>query len=292
MTSGNSTKPGNGDSSGIVFEPAPHLNEGSIVEYELKTALALQSSMEEGLQKLKKKTSKEHVHKSRVALRRWFSVWSLLQEEGWDSEEFSRKQMMPLKTLLKAMGALRDLDVAIDKAELLQCTSSMIKKLRRRRTKKENVLSELLKGISPLGITQEIEVYLHCRAEVMGKTTKLSPYEVLDEYLKRQEQKVKKLARKAATPEALHKTRLGIKKWRYLLTECMGLTNFDLVNAQTLLGEMHDLDRLELMLRKRKQPDDVFKRLKTARAELFREWMRTRDNLPYGLRPGISTLKA
>lgn len=292
MTSGNSAPEGNGSSRVIQFTPAPHLAEGSIVEYELRTALALQVSMEEGLRKLKEKTSKENVHKSRVALRRWFSVWSLLQEEGWNSAEFDRNQIRPLKSLLKSMGRLRDLDVAIEKAKSLQCTKELIKRLKLKRKKREDELTAMLSDLSPLEITDAIGVYLRKRAEIMDKASRSTPYEVLDEHLREQEQKVSKLARKAADPESLHKTRLAIKKWRYLLTECMGLTNFDLVKAQTVLGDMHDLDRLEEILKKNKEPAEVFKRLKSARAELYRDWMRTRESLPYTLRPGVSTLKA
>lgn len=288
VTSEKSAKEG----SDSTFTPAPHLAEGSVVEYELNTALSLQAAMQDALKKLKHKTSKERVHKSRVSLRRWFSVWSLLEEEGWSTEEFNRDHIAPLKKLLKAMGQLRDTDVALENAHKLECSESFIKRLKRQRKKKQKKLAALLDEIAPIEITDSISTYLHRQAEQMGKVSKCTPYEVLDEHLRLQEKKVKALARKAATAEALHKTRLGIKKWRYLLTECMGLTNFDLVTAQTLLGELHDLDRLELILRKHDEPSATFKRLRIARAELFRGWTGIRESLPYGLRPGISTLKA
>lgn len=276
----------------MEFEPSAHLSEGSIVEYELSTAMALQVAMDQGLRKLKKKTSKDNVHKSRVSLRRWFSVWSVMQMEGWDSDEFTRKQIKPLKRLLKAMGALRDIDVCIEKAESIGCTERLLKKLEKVRKKKEAQLIELIDNLNPLEITSEIGEYLKKRAEVLVKERRGTPYEVLDTYVRTQEDKVRKIALKAATAEDLHKTRLGIKKWRYLLTECMGLTNLELVNAQTLLGDLHDLDSLEQILKKYEEPPEVFKALRASRGDLFREWMRCREKLPYGLRPGCSHPKA
>lgn len=288
MASGKQRNPERDATPEMEFEPSPHLTEGSIVEYELRTAMALQVAMEEGLRKLKKKTNKENVHKSRVSLRRWFSVWSVMQDEGWDSEEFAKKQIKPLKRLLKAMGALRDMDVCIEKAESIECTEGLLKKLKKGRKKKEEKLVELIDSLSPLDITQEIGQYLRKRAEKLVQERKSTPYEVLDAYVRTQEDKVRKIALKAATSEDLHKTRLGIKKWRYLLTECMGLTNLELVKAQTLLGEMHDLDSLEGIIIEHEEPQEVFKALRAARGDLFREWMRCREKLPYGLRPGFS----
>lgn len=285
-------KPQDEETAEYEFEPSPHLSEGSIVDYELRTALALRVAMEDGLRKLKKKTSKDNVHKSRVSLRRWFSVWSVMQEEGWDSDEFAKNQIKPLKKLLKAMGALRDMDVCIEKAKSIECSDDLLKKLKRNRKKRERELTDLIDNLSPLGITEEIGVYLHKRAASLTKVSRARPYEVLDEHVRIQEEKVKKIALKAADPEALHKVRLGIKKWRYLLTECMGLTNLELVNAQTVLGEMHDLDRLELIIKENNEAEKVFKALRAARGDLFREWMRCREKLPYGLRPGISHPKA
>lgn len=288
MASGKQQKPEIGAAPEMEFEPSPHLNEGSIVEYELSTAMALRVAMEDGLRKLKKKTSKENVHKSRVSLRRWFSVWSVMQDEGWDSEEFAKKQIRPLKRLLKAMGALRDMDVCIEKAESIECTEGLLKKLKKGRKKKEEKLVELIDSLDPLDITEEIGQYLEKRAEQLVQERKGTPYEILDAYVRTQENKVRKIALKAATSEDLHKTRLGIKKWRYLLTECMGLTNLDLVKAQTLLGDMHDLDSLEAIIKEQEEPQEVFKALRAARGDLFREWMRCREKLPYGLRPGCS----
>ena len=111
--------------------------------------------------------------------------------------------------------------------------------------------------------------------------------EHFEPYLFGIEAKVKKLAEKASSPEELHELRLSIKKWRYLLTDCLGLTNREIVMAQTILGEIHDLDRIQPELEKYSTRQKPRNRLKKRRQSLLESFDEIRMRLPYGLRPGI-----
>lgn len=279
------------------FLSLPHLAEGSWVDFELKSAQALASALESELNKLKRRVSKERVHKSRVALRRWFSVWSVLEEDGWDSKKFRKSVIKPLKKLLKKLGSVRDLDVNIDLARKLGCDKALIKKFARQRRKSRRTLETLIKSMDVAEITGGINSYLSNKAERLKSSLEKkgvldnSPYTHFDRYLSRHELRVKRLAKKARSPEALHELRLAIKHWRYLLVECMGLSNGELVMAQQYLGDIHDLDRFRLVLEKIFPRSRPLRKLKSTRQQLLDKFDTCRYRLPYGLRPGLRSFK-
>src|SRR5262249_37550434 len=111
-----------------------------------------------------------------------------------------------------------------------------------------------------------------------------SAFNHIDTYILAQEDMVRELEARAQTPEQLHELRLGVKRWRYMLTEFFGLTTLQLVRAQQILGRLHDLDRISDLL-DGNCPDDVRLRLEDQRRQLLQDFSLIRQCLPYGLRP-------
>ncbi|MBX9689830.1 MAG: CHAD domain-containing protein [Candidatus Obscuribacterales bacterium] len=281
------------DRYGIYSRPA-HLASETWVDFELRTSLQLLASMEAELKKLRLRVIKERVHKSRVSLRRWFSVWSFLAEEGWEEKKFRKKVLRPLREFLKELGALRDCDVNIEIAEKLKCDDETLEDLEKARKRLKRRIDRALSQINPEELSRAIEKFLTRRAEELREFIKSKPdldhsaFAHFDRYLGAHEEQVKKVAERASTPESLHKLRLSIKKWRYLLTECMGLTNLNLVRAQTVLGEIHDFDRLQPELELHPVGDAAaLARLHDERLQLVNEFELLKKDLPYGLRPGL-----
>ena len=275
------------------YSPPEHLSTESYVEFELRSAINLLNPMVSELKKLKLRLIKERVHKSRVALRRWFSVWGLLSDDGWEKKKFKKGVLKPLRQFLKELGELRDCDVNIDTAEKLECAKDTLSEFKKERKKFKKVVDDSLEGIDPDELKDKIELYLQQHALKLSQQLQNSArddhsaFSRFDRYISEHEQIVRQLSEKASTPESLHKLRLAIKKWRYLLTECMGLTNLELVRAQTLLGDIHDLDRLEQALLETAPKDPVLGRLRKERSTLVQEFEGCKNELPYGLRPGI-----
>lgn len=262
------------------------------MDFELKAALNLLRGVEAELKKLKLRVIKERVHKSRVSLRRWVSVWSFLAEDGWEDKKFKKKVLTPLKSFLKELGDLRDCDVNIETGEKLFCDESTLDEFKKTRKKLKRKIEKSLADMNPPKLVEQIEGYLLDKADQLREEMKISPhgdqsaFAHFDRYLAAHEEQVKKLSARASTAESLHKLRLAIKKWRYLLTECMGLTNLELVRAQTLLGEIHDYDRLEPALEMHGESTGALIRLRLERAALIREFEELKVLLPIGLRPG------
>lgn len=275
-----------------TYSPPQHLSSESWVEFELRSALNLLGPMLGELKKLKLRLTKERVHKSRVSLRRWFSVWGLLADDGWEKKKFRKRVLKPLRKFLKELGSLRDCDVNIETAEKLSCDKSTLDDFKKERKKLKKQIDESLRKIDPEDLNHIIESYLS--EQSVALTIKLhaageadhSAFSHFDKYASEHEKLVRDLSSRATTPDSLHKLRLAVKKWRYLLTECMGLTNLDLVRAQTLLGDIHDFDRLEPILKESKADNESLQRLRKERAKLVKEFESCKNDLPYGLRPG------
>lgn len=277
--------------------PPVHLSEQSWIEFELSAAFALSTSLADELTKLKHRVSRERVHKSRVALRRWFSVWIVLDEDGWSRKRFRKGVIKPLRKLLKKLGDVRDLDVNIELARKLDCEKPVIKRLARQRRKARKKLEKLIKATDWPSLTAGIHDYLAQTAEdltlALGTKDKKidTAYAHFDRYIDRLEKRVKRMVKTAKSPEALHQLRLSIKQWRYLLVECFGLSNNELVMSQQYLGDIHDLDRFRLVLTKISGQNQALVRLKVRRQQLLTRFKPESQRLPYGLRPGFHSFK-
>lgn len=275
----------------------PHLARTGWITHEAQCAIAVYQELRKELRALKKKVSPNHVHKARVTLRRWFSVWKVLREDHWESQLYTKSIGKRMKKLQKMLGQLRDTDVNIEQSEKLGCTQKLIDSMKEQRQELEKELEKYVRKQDLKDLMDKLGAYLRKRAQKI--TLKLprakaeqSAYQHIELFLLKQESIVRERAETAKEPEEYHELRLGIKGWRYLLTEFFGVTNLELVRAQQILGQMHDLDRLTPLLIQDQGQKEALSKLKERRKELLSQIDEMRQRLPYGLRPQITSTKA
>lgn len=275
----------------------PHIEQTPWLDYQQATVQALCESLSAELKDLHDKPAAKRVHDTRVALRRWFSVWAVLQDDGWESKKFRGKVVRKLRKLLKLLGRLRDWDVNLELAEALGCPPALLAEWAAARKLVRRAVKSGVKHLDTDLIVSRMKKYLTVRAEKLKEKLHtypeepLSSYQRLDQSVSEQEQQVRELEATASTIEELHQLRLGIKRWRYLMTEFFGLTNLELVRAQQLLGKLNDYQRLDLLLAERDAAETKAK-LQSEKARLLEEFGRIRRYLPYGLRPLIVSIVA
>jgi len=202
----------------------------------------------------------------------------------------------PLKKLLSLLGELRDTDVNLETGSNLGCSEETMELWLDQRERLKGKSEKYIRKLDIKRLLKYARQYLLEHAEQVEKRTppkkaRKPAFEHLDQHLTNAENEVRHLAHSAESPEELHKLRLGIKRWRYLLTEFFGLTNLELVRAQQILGQIHDLDRLTPLLRTNARDEQPLRNLEETRKKLLIEINHMRARLPYGLRPHITTLK-
>lgn len=275
----------------------PHLAQSSWINYEAQAAIAVVESLGDELQRLNKKVNADRVHKSRVALRRWFSVWSVMKNDEWESNKFKKEIARPLRKLLSMLGDLRDQDVNLELGAKLDVSKKLLGEWEVERKRLKRRIQDYVDEIDLDDLVKEIPKYLRKRADKVeqavqnGKVLQESAYVHLDRFVIEHERQVRQAAASATSPEEMHALRLSIKRWRYILTEFFGLTNLELVRAQQLLGQIHDLDRLTLILEKDKSQERALVNLERRRMQLLEDFTRMRNDLPYGLRPVMYSTK-
>ncbi len=275
----------------------PHLGSTSWLTFESSCAESFAKQLKLELGRLDKQASVKAVHDTRVALRRWGSVWSVFENDGWQSKEYDRKFGKPLKKLLKALGEIRDLDVNIKIGQEVAVPAEIIDQWKIERHKLKQKIEKKVKKLKLKSLAKNLAKYLKDRpnrivAAHTGKKRillKVSAYDHLNNYLSDQERLVQALDTQAKTPDELHQLRLSIKRWRYLLTEFFGLTNLQLYNAQQYLGKLHDYNRLILLV----QDNDKCKASKQILTKRYNEnlaqYRKIRKHLCYGLRPEVKS---
>lgn len=288
--------------SGTAEDPArsvapPHLSRTSWITHEANCALAVYQDLRKDLTALKKKVTANRVHRARVALRRWFSIWKVLKTDRWESSSYQKKIGERLKKLQKLLGDLRDVDVNMEQAAKLGCSDGLIKLWDGQRKRLERKLVRYVETQDIRDLMNKLGRYLRKRAQKIQADlprakAEQSAFHHIEMYLLKQESIVREQAENAETAEELHEFRLGIKGWRYLLTEFFGVTNLELVRAQQVLGQLHDLDRLTPLLVEAKEQKATLGRLKERRKQLLAQIEEMRTRLPYGLRPQITSTKA
>lgn len=288
--------------SGTADDPSratapPHLARTNWITHEANCALAVYQDLRKDLRALKKKVSANHVHKARVTLRRWFSVWKVLREDDWESKSYKKGIGSRLRKLQKMLGELRDLDVNIEQAEKLECDKKLIELWNSQRKRLEKRLEKFVSTQDLGDLMNKLGRYLRKRAQKIQAglpraKAERSAFHHIEMFLLHQESIVREQAASARTSEELHQFRLGIKGWRYLLTEFFGVTNLELVRAQQVLGQVHDLDRLTPFLIDAPAQKESLARLKERRKALVHDVDKMRSKLPYGLRPQITSTKA
>ncbi len=274
-----------------------HLSDATWIDFEFEAALKLSRNLSVELNKLNQKVSERRVHKARVALRRWFTIWKVLKEDGWQTKSLRAKIVRPLKDLLSLLGKLRDFDVSISICQELEAPKKLLDDLQKSRNKLRVLISDYIHSSDIDKLSKRLEKQLKKRAKKYTKSSfatkkaKLSAFKHIDKYVVQQEKTVRKLAKKAMTPKQLHQLRLGIKGWRYLLAEFFGLTTLELVTTQQLLGQIHDLDRVAILLSKSKNSENSLRLLAVKRSDLLKDFEQVRENMPYGLRPAVISMK-
>jgi CHAD domain-containing protein len=282
-------------STHFVAAIPPHIEQASWLDFQKSTELLLCDSVSQELAPLSKKPTEKRVHETRVALRRWFSVWAVLKEDGWSSKKINKKVVSKLRKLLKALGNLRDLDVNIELGKTFGCPQSILAEWDEQQRHVRRKVRSRIDHLEPAVLLMRLRNYLNKRYVALrdknanSSAKPVSTYYLLDRYVCEQEMRVKELESAASTPEELHKLRLAIKRWRYLLTEFFGLTNLQLVRAQQLLGRLNDYQRIEKLLIERQLPElnELTEKIKTERQRLIEEFATVREELPYGLRPVV-----
>ncbi|HEY9773640.1 MAG TPA: CHAD domain-containing protein [Planktothrix sp.] len=280
----------------------PHLNQRPWLEFEEATASALCNNVAGELKLIAKKCSAKHVHDTRVALRRWDSIWQVLERDGWRTKKYWQKVGKELKTLRKLLGDLRDWDVNFELAETLDLPEEVLDVWLKERARAEKKVKQDLRSLDIKQLIKRIDKFVRVRPQELRReiaATRLrrlaeSAYTHLEPFLDEQEQMVRRLERRANTPETLHQLRLCIKGWRYLLTEFFGLTNLELVKAQQLLGKYNDVHRVLRLLtgdeKTRELAKDAVVKLEAQSEQLMKEFTEFRKSLPYGLRPSVVSL--
>jgi CHAD domain-containing protein len=280
----------------------PHLNQCSWLEFEEQTAVLLFEGLAQELKAINKKASAKRVHDTRVALRRWDSIWAVLERDGWRTKEYWSETGKTLKKLRKLLGDLRDWDVNMELGDSLTVPDIVLERWSQERLKVAKQVESELRRTDIKTLIKRMRKFIHARAgklrdqleESEPDKLKQTAYIHLNPFLIENEELTRMTERLAHDPLSLHGLRLCIKAWRYLLTEFFGLTNLELVRAQQLLGKYNDLHRVRRSLEQ--EPfalaKDAISKIDSQSAVLMKEFTEFRKSLPYGLRPAvISTAK-
>ena len=257
--------------------------------------MALYRELKPALQELSRNPNAKNVHESRVLLRRWSSVWKVLKADGWRTKPEGRDLERQLKELSQTLGCLRDCDVNIEIAESLGAARKILHNWKYERELLARKAKKDLHQLDIKALMRRLRKLLKTRpAKLKAKLTPPleSAYKHLERFVARQEDFSRQLAATARQPQELHSLRLSIKAWRYLLVEFYGLTNLELVRAQQLLGKLNDLHRIAGLLSKYESDlvSETLSKLTIQQNKLLDEFEQIRGNLPFGLRPRVSTV--
>jgi CHAD domain-containing protein len=200
--------------------------------------------------KVYRKPSVKSVHQLRVALRRMRASLWILQHSSRNAcfKNLNRK----LRKLVKHLGRVRELDVALEDADLYGLNSDILRKQRKR-----NRLA--VRRIFTAKLRKKIDRQTD---DVIGKIRNeaaFNPYLALR--ILRQKL-VRWLRRTHKNDKSLHKLRIQFKKTRYVL-EGIGRPVDPLREVQQSLGKIHDLEVLQELLGKNKslaQKQTAFKK--------------------------------
>jgi CHAD domain-containing protein len=304
-----------------------HLLSSSWLELEKAQASRVFSDLEKMLGKLSKKLTEKRVHDVRVALRRWYSVWDILAIDGWENSGypdggFEKSIGCNLRKINKNLGQLRDLDVSLSLARDLHINQFVVRHLSKKRKKLTRKVQKEIAKLNPDKLINRLRSYLAGKSHELQYSAKngtkhsngdhsplqdslplspeLSAFKHMNQFLLQSEHHCRLLCENSRGNDELHELRLSIKRWRYLLSEFLGLTNLELVNAQQILGRIRDLYGLREDIEHLKRPlAKAFAKDRLSRDDLKadKELIATTieqqfvllapviERLPFGLRP-------
>lgn len=279
------------------YEPniPPHLAAMTWVVFERDTAFSVWDSLERELFLLASKFSGKRVHDTRIALRRWDSVWQVLQRDGFESKKFAKKVGKKLQKLLKVLGAARDMDVNIELGSKVGVSKATLGKWKKEQDELNKAAKKYMKALDVDQIVKDFDKCLNSRARKLGRRLfessygQETAYQHLERYLVEQEKAVFDMERTAKTPEELHQLRLGIKTWRFFLAEFFGLTSIGLYKTQQDLGRFNDLTRIGELIQDLPEEEAALQAIKKQNDQNMKLFAKSRKQLPYGLRPTLQS---
>ena len=276
----------------------PHLMEPNWLEYEYCVAQDVIAEIECHIEPVHKKAKVKDIHQIRVCLRRWFSIWKVLKQDGWETPSFNKKIHKKLKRFYRTLGVIRDWDVNCKLARKLELPESVVEswKLTRRKERKKQLKS--IKQFELRSVIKQLKRYLKSRFVKLRidfiryqgarEETVFSHFE---NFLSAIESRTRELSREFKVMEDIHQLRLSIKAWRYLLVEFYGVSNLSLVDCQGHLGQAVDYDRLRLVLESSPKAFTDFDTRRSIhivvakRNTLIKEIVDLKKSIPYGFRP-------
>lgn len=271
------------------------LDQNTWLEFQVHVAKEAVELLEENAKKLKKGDGKreKRVHNMRIALRRWYTIWSVLLQEGFESEAFNDKLGRKIKKAYKLLGIVRDWDVTLSLGKKFGVSPGLLARWKMERDRIEVESKAGLKRLDLRDLIKQLKKYVAKRSDKLSRKSPHKPGHgdsartAIEAYLMRQEMRTQELAATARSLEDLHALRLSIKAWRYMLVEFYGFTSEALVSAQQMLGLINDLERLRTLIEADGGPfaaqlvEDVVEK----QNEQIDQLDSMRESLPFGFRP-------
>jgi CHAD domain-containing protein len=198
--------------------------------------------------------TKNRVHKLRVTSRRFrVALWFAKKSE---SSKHLKKLFLSMKKLGKALGEVRELDIAIQDAAFFYLKSEDLKSLRLKA--KKNLQLKINPKIQKKILRQIKNVF-----QLLERNQEID----LTPGINKLTEKLDYWGNKTAILEKnIHQVRIDIKKARYTL-EILGKDTRPLKRVQDGLGKIHDLEVLQTLLDKnpivQNQMNEQFKKIKS-----------------------------
>ncbi|MGD9683432.1 MAG: CHAD domain-containing protein [Candidatus Obscuribacterales bacterium] len=267
------------------------------LDYEHIVALEAIEGLSRVADLITDRKSNKTVHDTRIAFRRWYSVWSILEQDGWDSKRFAGGPGKRLRRIYKTLGRVRDWDVNCKLGKSLHLPDKILASWSGQRLRVRKKAFRRLGRLDLHDLVESLSAYVERRyAKLSRRKDRMREpaYDHIERMLRRHEKETRKLAKRAGTIEELHAMRLSIKSWRYILVEFFGLTSVKLVQAQQILGKITDAVRLNSVLigaldgagaGRRALVEQSLSIVSEEEKKLIAELDSLKSDLPYGLRP-------
>ncbi|MCA9805635.1 MAG: CHAD domain-containing protein [Cyanobacteria bacterium HKST-UBA02] len=276
---------------------ARDLEEIDWLDYEHIVALEAIDGLSRVADLIADRKSNKTVHDTRIAFRRWYSVWSILEQDGWDSRKFAGGPGKRMRRIYKTLGRVRDWDVNCKLGKSLHLPDKILAIWSGQRRRVRKKAFRRLGRLDLHDLVDSLSAYAERRyARLSRRKGRMHEpaYDHIERMLRRHEKETRKLAKRAGTIEELHAMRLSIKSWRYILVEFFGLTSVKLVQAQQILGKITDAERLTSVLveslngagaGRRALVEESLSIVREEEKKLIAELDSLKSDLPYGLRP-------
>ena len=253
---------------------------------EAKATERVLNGLEKVLRSLAEKTSRSNIHDARIALRHFFALWAVLVQDGWQDSKFEKKIVVQLRRLLDRLGDVRDLDVNLKLGEELGCRRELLRRWKTKRKKQKVKLKDFLNSTDIAQLVEELRTFFRKEVRVVAKHIHQS--DLRNESASRHlalvlndQAKVTQSLSSAADYKALHRLRIAVKNWRYLLEDFGAEPSRQLEKAQQTLGRIHDLGRLRADLQGRKKDIEALTRLSEEMRSLRLELAETMAHMPF-----------